>query len=420
MWKVLIADDEPKIRRGLKAVIERVDPEARVVAEAEDGEAALEQARETVPDILFIDIRMPFLDGLALAEKLGELGRDWIVIVVTGHDEFDYARRALSLKVFDFLLKPVSEEQIARALERAKAELSMRREEDKYVAWAKERLAENMDALRQSFLRDWISGRLSRTEIEESSSFLSLQLPEKPCLVLIRLVERVMSVGSLKESYRALMTYALKSAAEDAFRDLPGSIVVIDGAENVVALVSGDDEEVALRVGRVERAAEDIAHQIPIVVVVRAERTVAEAYDDAIAEAAKKGSCETFVLLAQGYIEKNYADPELSLEEVAAEIQISPGYLSRLMKHSTGFSFVEFLTRMRVNHALRLMADPSVKVFEAAERVGYRSQHYFSRAFRKVLGIPPTEYRRGASGGGGIASSGGGSKGGIASSGGGT
>jgi len=163
MWKVLIADDEPKIRRGLKAVIERVDPEARVVAEAEDGEAALEQARETVPDILFIDIRMPFLDGLALAEKLGELGRDWIVIVVTGHDEFDYARRALSLKVFDFLLKPVSEEQIARALERAKAELSMRREEDKYVAWAKERLAENMDALRQSFLRDWISGRLSRT-----------------------------------------------------------------------------------------------------------------------------------------------------------------------------------------------------------------------------------------------------------------
>jgi two-component system response regulator YesN len=65
------------------------------------------------------------------------------------------------------------------------------------------------------------------------------------------------------------------------------------------------------------------------------------------------------------------------------------------MKQSTGFSFVEYLTRARINKALRLMADPTVKVFEAAERVGYRSQHYFSRAFRKVLGVSPSEYRKG-------------------------
>ena len=65
------------------------------------------------------------------------------------------------------------------------------------------------------------------------------------------------------------------------------------------------------------------------------------------------------------------------------------------MKQSIGFSFVDYLTRFRVNRALRLMADPAVKVFEAADRVGYRSQHYFSRAFRKVLGVSPTEYRKG-------------------------
>lgn len=395
MWKVLIADDEPKIRRGMKSVIERIDPDARVVAEAEDGEAALEQARETNPDILFIDIRMPFLDGLSLAEKLNEMGRDWLVIVVTGHDEFEYARRALSLKVFDFLLKPVSEDQISRSLNKAKGELSMRREEDKYVAWAKERLAENMDALRQTFLRDWVSGSLSRTEIEESASFLGLALPEKPFVVLIRLVERVMSAGALKESYRKLMTYAVKSIVEEAFSSRPGTAVIIDSAENVVALVDGGGGSIEPETGRIERAVEEMAHQSPIIVVVRAVQSVPEAYDDAVAEAAKKGSYEAFVLLAQGYIDRNYADPDLSLEEVSAEIQISPGYLSRLMKHSTGFSFVEYLTRARIQHALRLMADPTVKVFEAAERVGYRSQHYFSRAFRKVLGIPPSEYRRG-------------------------
>lgn len=398
MWKVLIADDEPKIRRGLKSVIERVDPEVQVVAEAEDGEEALEQARETIPDILFIDIRMPFMDGLSLAEKLNDLGHDWVVIVVTGHDEFDYARRALALKVFDFLLKPVSDETIRRALDRAKGELSMRREADKYVAWAKEQLAENMDALRQNFLREWISGTLSRTEIEESSAFLSLPLPEEPTVLLVRLVERAMSVGTLKESYRQLMTYAVKSVVAETFADRPQTIVVIDRSDNVVVLSDLRDEEIDQRVDRLERAVEEMAHQTPIIVAVKAERSVPEAYDDAMAEAERKGNYEAFVLLAQGYIERHYADPDLSLEEVAAEIQISPGYLSRLMKHSTGFSFVEYLTRARINHALRLMADPAVKVFEAAERVGYRSQHYFSRAFRKVLGIPPSEYRRGAGG----------------------
>ncbi len=402
MWKVLIADDEPKIRRGLKALIERIDPETQVVAEAEDGEAALEQARETSPDVLFIDIRMPFINGLELAERLGTFGRDWIVIVVTGHDEFEYARKALSLKVFDFLLKPVTEEQIRKTLDRAKAELSMRREADKYVAWARERLAENMGALREAFLRDWISGALSLTEIQESASFLSLGLPRTPAVTVVHIVERVMSVGTLKEGYRRLMTYAVKSIVEEAFAGK--ALVVIDSSENIVALSEADDATIAAAVETIERAVEDSTHQTPIVATVRAgsdgaapARSVSEAYEDAAAEVARRGSYEAFVLLAQSYIEKHCANPDLSLEETAAEIQISPGYLSRLMKQSTGFSFVEYLTRARINKALKLMADPTVKVFEVADRVGYRSQHYFSRAFRKVLGVSPTEYKKGGS-----------------------
>jgi two-component system response regulator YesN len=401
MWKVLIADDEPKIRRGLKSLIERIDPETQVVAEAEDGEAALEQARETTPDILFIDIRMPFINGLELAERLGGLGRDWIVIVVTGHDEFEYARKALSLKVFDFLLKPVTEEQIRKTLDRAKSELSMRRDADKYVAWARERLAENMDALRQAFLRDWISGALSVTEIEESASFLSLSLPKNPAITVVHIVERVMSVGALKEGYRRLMTYAVKSIVEEAFGEK--ALVVIDESENVVALCAADDAAIAAATEAIEEAVEESTHQTPLIATIRAGtdggtspgRSVSEAYEDASAELARRGSYEAFVLLAQSYIDKHCAHPDLSLEETAAEIQISPGYLSRLMKQSTGFSFVEYLTRARINKALKLMADPTVKVFEVADRVGYRSQHYFSRAFRKVLGVSPSEYKKG-------------------------
>ena len=100
-------------------------------------------------------------------------------------------------------------------------------------------------------------------------------------------------------------------------------------------------------------------------------------------------------MLAQRYIDAHYAEPDLSLEEVASAAQISPGYLSRLLKLETGFSFVDYLTRVRINKAVQIMSDPAVKVYEVAEAVGYQSQHYFSRAFKRVFGRPPVEYRKG-------------------------
>ncbi len=114
MWKVLIADDEPKIRRGLRTTIERLRPDMKVVAEAEDGEMALEAARREKPDILMIDVRMPFLNGLELIEKIKGVLSDCIIIVVSGHDEFEYAQRALQLKVFDYVLKPVPQRGAGR------------------------------------------------------------------------------------------------------------------------------------------------------------------------------------------------------------------------------------------------------------------------------------------------------------------
>ena len=121
---------------------------------------------------------------------------------------------------------------------------------------------------------------------------------------------------------------------------------------------------------------------------------VAEAYETLSAEVAKRGSHRALVVLAQHYIDGHYDEPTLSLEGVAASANISPGYLSRLLKLETGFSFVEYLTRVRINKALQMMNDPAVKVYEVAEAVGYQSQHYFSRAFKRVFGRPPVEYRK--------------------------
>ncbi|HRZ90946.1 MAG TPA: response regulator, partial [Spirochaetia bacterium] len=94
MWKVLIADDEPKIRRGLRSLVSRCRDDLEVVAEAEDGEEAYARALEREPDILIIDVRMPLKDGLALIEELNAALPGRIVIIVSGHDEFEYAKAA--------------------------------------------------------------------------------------------------------------------------------------------------------------------------------------------------------------------------------------------------------------------------------------------------------------------------------------
>jgi two-component system response regulator YesN len=399
MWKVLIADDEPKIRRGLRSTLERLRPDMKVVAEAEDGETALALVKDWKPDILMIDIRMPFLNGLELIEKINEVSRDCIIIVVTGHDEFEYAQRALHLKVFEYVLKPVPRDVLATVLDRAEAELAGTRRQSKYISWAREQLERNMPLLRERFFRDWVGGRLSRSEREEQRAFLGVETGDHLAMAVIHVVERSMAAAPPGEKDRRLALYAVRTVVEDALRDFSPLWVFQDDRDNLVAVAcsSGGTAWVEAIAVIESRANDSLAHVLVIAhaTVPSAERAIPDAYEALSAEVANKSSHRSFVVVAQSYIDGHFSEPNLSLEEVAAAAQISPGYLSRLLKHETGFSFVDYLTRVRINKAVQIMSNPAVKVYEVAEAVGYQSQHYFSRAFKRVFGRSPVEYRKG-------------------------
>jgi two-component system response regulator YesN len=400
MWKVLIADDEPKIRRGLGALITSFGGDLEIIAEAEDGAMAFDMAVELKPDILLIDVRMPFRNGLDLIEGLATALPGKIVIIVSGHDEFAYAQSAIKLGVFDYVLKPVDAENFKKVIERAKAELESRREAGKYATWAREQLERNLPMLRERFLRDWATGSLSRTEVLEGLAFLQISLASPATLFAARFSERAGpgSAGADRERRLALVT--IRTVIEDAFS--PGDAYVFeDDTETVLALAPGMKDEALLRiVERIEQRAAEQVYQVPSLATRAVPELMSgfcEAYEELCAELADGENCEAFVVLARNYIDKHYWNPDLCLEDAAVELQISPGYLSRLMKRETGFSFVEYLNRIRVKKATLLMNDPSAKAFEVAERVGYRSQHYFSRAFKKVTGTSPTDHRKGAS-----------------------
>jgi len=399
MWKVLIADDEPKIRRGLRTTIEKLRPDLKVVAEAEDGQMALEAAQREQPDILMIDVRMPFLNGLELIERLQGLLADSVIIVVSGHDEFEYARRALQLKVFDYVLKPVPREVLDGVLARAEEALERSRRQRKYLAWAHDQLERNLPLLREQFLRDWVRGRLSAEEISEQEQFLGAQTARPAAMALVRAVDRAVPTAPAQERERHLALYAIRPVVEEILRPFAPLRVFSDDRDDIIVLAAGDGgKEWVDAVARIEPGVVPSLCQAVIVAqtpVGEGPSAVPEAYEALSAEVASRGIHRALVQKAQGYIDAHCAEPTLSLETVASAAGISPGYLSRLLKLETGFSFVDYLTRVRITKALRLMSDPAVKVYEAAEAVGYQSQHYFSRAFKRVLGRPPVEYRKG-------------------------
>ena len=88
MLKMLIAEDEPKILAGLQKQIENMQLDVEITDTAQDGEDALEKAKRCKPDILLVDICMPFLNGLELIEKLHETGGNFKVIVISVYGEF--------------------------------------------------------------------------------------------------------------------------------------------------------------------------------------------------------------------------------------------------------------------------------------------------------------------------------------------
>jgi CheY-like chemotaxis protein len=161
----------------------------KVVAEAEDGEAALALARQERPDILMIDVRMPFLNGLELIEKINGENRDCIIIVVSGHDEFEYAQRALRLKVFEYVLKPVPQEVLEGVLGRAAALAESRRQRSTWL-WAQDQLGATCRSCEQ-FLRDWLRDGFPGG-LAEQARFLDVQ-PRPAALAVIHVVDRAMA-----------------------------------------------------------------------------------------------------------------------------------------------------------------------------------------------------------------------------------
>ena len=395
MYKVLIADDEPKMRRKLACFIDWKSFGLEIVGEAEDGEIALQMAGEVLPDIYILDINMPFINGLELIERIKETQPAAVIIIISGHDEFKYAQQALKLRVFDYLLKPVQKERLEEVVTYAVRELETRKEQNRFLQMATSQLNKNLPYLREDFLKNIIENSLSESEIEDGISFFKINMPDECILFYIKKANSL-SMEDQEDWDGALLDFAIENILHEIMSENAIYAVFRDKRNNMLAIVDKASEKMLLY----ERVKNAISNLLETTVVTcsapikRGLHDLNAAYMQVVVEVEEKYGHSPIVSRTIKYMEDHYSNPDLSIKDIADKLNISTAYISRLLKSETGFTFVELLTKIRIKNSLKYLDNISMKIVDIAEMVGYSSQHYYCTAFKKVLSISPSQFRK--------------------------
>ena len=136
-YRVMIIDDERAIRSLLKNAIKWQDYDMEIVGEAESGIEAINTIDEIRPHLVFVDIRMPFMDGIEFSRLARERYPRLKIIVLTAFDEFEYAREAIELGIINYLLKPLKISELKKALDKVDQEI--RRDQHKEYGFSLEK-----------------------------------------------------------------------------------------------------------------------------------------------------------------------------------------------------------------------------------------------------------------------------------------
>ncbi|HZG75580.1 MAG TPA: response regulator [Paenibacillus sp.] len=348
MYKVVLVDDEAIVKQSMRKLIEDADCGFRVVGEAKNGQQALDVIRETQPDVVVTDIHMPVMDGLELLERAAAEFPGLYAVILSGYDEFAYAQKALRLGAQDYLLKPIT--------------------------------PENVEALLIKILKTLEADRRQMLEEMEWNWYCKVQARE--------LAEKIWMLD--EAAVERLTEEALAHAAVpgDARASDKRALLLVDALlRECRTRIPEDDEEAKLATARM--AGEPLGSS-------SAREAFAAAAQEAMAYIRHRRNWGRRRQIEQvaAYIERSFADADLSLTDVAERVGLSPSRVSTLFKEEMGESFIQYVTRIRMEKAKQLLADPSIKTYEISEQVGYPNYSHFNKAFRRQIGVSPTEFKK--------------------------
>ncbi|MHA7583847.1 response regulator transcription factor [Paenibacillus vandeheii] len=394
LYRVLIADDEPIIREGIRDSIDWVALGMEVAGEAEDGEEALELAASLNVDIVLVDMNMPFLNGIELIRRLQDDCPNCRCLIISGHDEFAYAQEAVRLGVEDYILKPVQAEQLYAALARLRQHMDEEHMRITYVQQAADQIERNIPLLRQRFCLDWLEGSVRGTELTGQLAFLRLP-PAPPVQIgIVRWPAAEARQTVMHESDRQLFLFAAENIVDELLGQLPHVLFrEVNGLIGICLWQKAPE-------GIESTMEQKISSCLNIAVHAYMEQhagTLEEApdtYRRCREKVFGEARLSPLVRRARQLIQENYADRELALESLAVRLNVSAVYLGRVLKKELNDSFVTLVTHARIRKAVQLLDATAWSIHDIAEQVGYDTQHYFSTAFKKTMGMSPVQYRK--------------------------
>lgn len=417
MLSLAVIDDEYYLRLGIHQIIDWDAIGITIVGEGTNGEEGLALIRKSHPDMILLDIQMPIMNGLALMECLKEECIDVKIVVLSGFNDFEYAQIALKNGAVDYLLKPVSSDKLMEAMLRTKDIIMKERDEARHQT----RLDREIPLIRQQFLRRLLL-RETITPSETAIKTLglppathgllavSVQLDQYPVLKALYLPDQMREFES---QYEKMLNRHL--SADGSFN---GFIVPMNAGRWGILLLptaahwnTGEIMDAAntfcRRFLQAMEASRPFSFSIGISDVCPDITEFGHAYQAASAYAAQKflpgvsnvsssqeppgGAYRQEIRNIIGYIRKNYF-LDITVNTAAKELYISSYHLMHLLKKELGMTFNTCLSIIRISAAQKLLAAKDNRITETAQIIGYNDVKYFSRVFKKLIGVTPAAY----------------------------
>lgn len=355
MYTVLLVDDEPWAIEGLRMFVDWEQLGFRVCGVCENGAEALSAARESMPDVIVTDIRMPEMDGLELIRHLHEEreGKKTAeIVVLSAYGEFALAKRAMQLGVQHYLLKPIIGDEAADVLKEIRKRLDARRA-------ALQRLE---DGNEESLLTSLAAHRM------------------KDVLQAIEEADRDLAVKVIDQLFQELEGRSLEWAElfAGSLTVQCGRLIRESGGDPASLLRSRTDTDIfEANVGRASTQMRILSYTEQAIDIMR---TIRES---------RPGNIMAEI---DRYVRKYYRSP-LSIRDLAARFYLNPVYLGKAYHNKFGCGLLDRIHDLRIAEACEKLRSTTEPISTIAEQVGYVHYRHFLLHFERRIGKKPAEYR---------------------------
>lgn len=407
MKSILVADDERTIREGIADLIADMGLSLSEVLTAENGKEALEIICREKPDIVITDIVMPEMNGLELIKHFQNYEHKPEFIILSGHDEFQFAQEAMKNHVVHYLLKPCNVEELENTVRNIIEQLNRQEVERKRQDALEKHVKLLLPKAERQIMREYIN----EVQIDSDDiKLLASHFPEKNQAYFLVYFLDVHPDYSVLSEFRKLIDQIFSNCQGFLSMAMDQGILLFIRAEHEPLVVDNVNSIMESAPGNVEKGVrvvisrhglfvefpylyQQMKKMIRYNLLVRKENNI---YTYSTADDFEVSTGNRLVMQVIQYVNDHIEDSELSLNSIASQVfYLSPDYLGKLFKKECQMKFTDFLVSTRIEKAKQyIIRSDDLKISEVATKVGFgNNAAYFSQVFRKQTGLLPSEYK---------------------------